>query len=197
MISNNNYPHILFLRGCFLSDCDSIEDIFDEKLVSQIGNSYNTELPICDTKYDNIPSYFTDINTWIKKTNIKCWFCDCNFFNQPIFIPNNIQKITDSKKTINKIDVNGNFCSWNCTASYIHLHYSRSKKWEKLQLLKMLYKIFNGVTIDHIVPSPPKTLMRQYGGNLTVLEYKNKIKELDNNYKKSIQYNLISSVERR
>ena len=194
MISNINYPQILFLRGCFLSDCDSIEDIFDEKLVSE-SNLYNKEISINNIKYNKIPSYFTDTNTWIKKTNIKCWFCGCTFFDQPIFIPNNIQKITDSKKIINKIDVIGNFCSWNCAASYIHLHYN-SKKWEMLQLLKILYKIFNGVAIDHIVPAPPKTLMKQYGGDLTILEYKNKIKELNDNYKKSVQHNLISSVER-
>ena len=67
-----------------------------------------------------------------KKTNIKCWFCDCNFFNQPIFIPNNIQKITDSK-TINKIDVNGNFDVE--FSSYIHLRIV-GQKMGKITIIK-------------------------------------------------------------
>ena len=90
----------------------------------------------------------------------------------------------------------GNFCSWNCASGYIYLHFNNSERWEKLQLLNLLYKEFYKTTIDHIEPSPPKTLMRQYGGDLTPLDYNNLIKKINQNYNRSIEYNLIKSVEK-
>jgi hypothetical protein len=192
-LSSYDQPNILFLRGCFIGDCNSIEDMFDEQLVNQ-------SMPECeiyqisDTVYDEIPKRFTSKEKWINKTNIKCWSCDCNFHNVPVFVPTSLERSDSVVQTYGSMDVLGNFCSCNCAAQYINLHFTGSEKWEKHELLKLLHKMFTGSTIDYIVPSPPKTLMKQYGGKKTQQEYREILMKLNDTYKTSIQHNSIGHI---
>lgn len=196
-ISLDSYdqPNILFLRGCFLGDCNSIEDIFDEQLVNQSMSECEI-YQISEAVYDEIPKIFTTKEEWVKKTNLKCWSCDCNFHNVPVFVPTSLERSDIVGKTCGSIDVLGNFCSWNCAALYINLHYSGIEKWEKHELLKLLYKQFTGSSIEYIVPSPPKTQMRQYGGKKTQQEYRETLIILNDTYKTSIQHNSIDHISK-
>ena len=169
-------PNVLFLRGCFLKDCVSIEDIFDERIMGESAAKETDLLPE-PIIYDKIPNTFVTMEAWIKKTNLKCWYCDCNFYNIPIFIPRYITDPPDAKSKHGPIGVHGNFCSWNCASYHINLYFP-SNKWEKHRLLRFLYNIFTGKTIGEIVPSHPKTDMVQYGGKLTQTQYKEKLKKL-------------------
>ena len=91
------------------------------------------------------------------------------------------------------MDVLGNFCSWNCASQYIDTFYSGEKKWEKHELLKMLYTIFTNKHIDYIVPSPPKTMMKQYGGHQTEHEYREMLMTLNKSYQTSMDHNKIKT----
>ena len=115
----HDQPNILFLRRCFLKECGSIEDMFDERLINQTI-PYNTIYGNDDIKYDEIPYLFENTETWINRTNLKCWFCDSNFESIPLFIPCNVTK-NGKNYTMNTL---GNFCSFNCSAAYIDLHYN-------------------------------------------------------------------------
>ena len=187
-----NQPNILFLRGCFLGDCDSIEDMFDKRIINE---SISKDLyDIKHIIYDKIPPVFTDVNSWLTSTNLKCWTCDRKFYNMPIFIPTALGGSSIPGKVCGHMDTLGNFCSWNCACSYINLFFKGRIKWERHEFLKLLYKIFTGDSIDEIIPSPPKVSMRQYGGMMLPDEYTKKIQSLNANYKTSVLHNCIDRI---
>ena len=194
-LDSYDQPNILFLRGCFLGDCNSIEDMFDEQLVNQSMTECEI-YEMSNTIYDEIPKTFTTKEEWTKKTNLKCWSCDCNFHNVPVFIPNSLERSESVDNTYGNMDVLGNFCSWNCAAQFINLYYTGTEKWEKHELLKLLYKNFTGSTIDEIVPSPPKTQMKQYGGKKTQKEYRDMLITLNDSYITSIRHNSIDHISK-
>jgi hypothetical protein len=179
-LDSYDQPNILFLRGCFICDCSSIEDLFDEQLVKQ--SLPESDLLYANTiVYDSIPKQFTSVDLWIKKTNLKCWSCDCNFHNAPIFVPASIERSETIDQLTGSMDTLGNFCSWNCAAQYINTHFAGNKRWEKHELLKLLYKIFTGDIIDEIIQSPPKTNMEQYGGKESQYDYQQNLLVMNNN----------------
>lgn len=179
-------PNIMFLSGCFLQDCNTIEDMFDERLVNQSSNEnmYNIEKIV----YGCIPKTFETVDKWLEKTNIKCWSCDCVFYSRPVTSPYTLHKEDNNIK----MDTEGIFCSWSCASYYINLHFKGTEKWERHEFLKKLYNIFTGKTIDYIEPSPPKTIMVQYGGKKTQKEYMDIIKSLnyDSNQKNMLSYDI-------
>lgn len=157
-------PNILFLKGCFITDCYNIEDVFEERILDLIDNC---EL---DTKkYDKIPAYFISPTEWPTHTNILCWNCDCKFDTYPKFIPKSISLSS------NRIPVYGNFCSWSCALSHIFIYF-KEDRWEKCELLKYAYNIFNIDGFDKVLVSPSKYKMVQYGGSMNMIEFKSKLK---------------------
>jgi hypothetical protein len=188
-------PIVLFLDGCFICDCSSIEDLFDEQLVYQ-SLTDNELYEVSDNSFDTIPKQFISVELWVKKTNLKCWSCDCTFHNSPVFIPSSIERSDNDNQITGSMGTLGNFCSWNCASQYINMNFTCSDKWEKHELLKLLYKIFNNTIIDEIIQSPPKTAMKQYGGKLTQYEYQENMMKLNKNYKISIQHNNIKHISK-
>lgn len=158
-------PNVMFLNGCFLQDCNTIEDMFDERLVTQSSNDniYNIDKIV----YDKIPKMFETNDKWLEKTNIKCWSCSCLFYTIPITSPSALHKENSNIK----MDIDGIFCTWGCASQYINVHSKGVEKWERHELLKKLYTIITGKIIDSIEPSPPKTIMIQYGGKKSQKEY--------------------------
>ena len=193
-LDSYDQPNILFLRGCFLSDCKSIEDMFDARVMDEAmpeGKLYESK----EIEYDTLAKKFTTLEAWASTTNLKCWTCDCNFYTIPIFVPNNIERAKDSTKLCGSMDVIGNFCSWNCASHHINIYFTGSKRWEKHEFLKVLYKIFTGgVITEDIAPSPPKTNMVQYGGSQTLEEYRAGIYEMSSKYAMSIQSSSMDKI---
>lgn len=179
-------PNILFLKGCFIDDCDSLEDIFVKKLMESTTNG-DVSYEIKNQEYNKIPSVFKSLDTWPSKTNLKCWSCDCDFHTRPIFIPTTIYSNND-------MDTEGNFCMWGCASRYINTFYNVDERWEKHAMLRELHEIFTGSFIEDIVPSPPKTEMVQYGGRKTKKEYRDHLMCLNETYRVSIQHNLIENL---
>lgn len=177
-------PKILFLRGCFLENCNSIEDLFYEKILSDgqiITENSN------DIVYDKIPQVFTSVDSWIQTTNLKCWNCDCTFDTLPIFIPLSIN-------TDDSMDTLGNFCLWGCAARYINTILDYDVRWEAHALLRTLYRTFTGKKIEEIIPAEPKTEMIQYGGKKPSKLYIKQLKELNTSYDTAIKHNSIKMI---
>jgi len=187
-------PSILFLKGCFLSDCSNIEDQFEERLIneSRVTEKYDIE----EIVYDKIPDRYENINLWKKITNIKCWTCDCHFYEVPKFIPLIIHPSTDPSKTHGGMDVYGNFCNWTCAATEIELYFANRKR-EMYDMLYFLYSDFNdGKKIVFIPPARRKIEMLQYGkGNLTINEYKEQNKEIMKKYISSINNSKMKNMK--
>lgn len=175
------HPSILFLEGCFLRDCSSIEDIFDQGLLAQT-ESGNTAVV-----YDRIKRVFTGIDMW-EKNNILCWHCGLDFDTIPIFIPTFIDTIP-----LLSIGVYGNFCSWGCARSVIDTDF-RSTKWERVEMLKVLHEIFTGEKIKDIKGAPAKTKMKRYGGTMTEFEYKSIVRSLIKSHETALSHNAVKHI---
>jgi hypothetical protein len=163
-------PKILFIRGIFLKDCIHIDDIFEQQLIDRLD-----EEEIKVMKFDKIPTVFTSLDTWLKKVNIRCWFCDLNFETIPVFIP----KLIEPASSGYTIGTEGCFCTFSCAMAYINLYYPKIyDNVRKHDMLKFLYKMFHDSKVREILASPSRHEMFQYGGSLEIHQYRTKIMEI-------------------
>ena len=141
----------------------------NKKLKKQI-ESLKKENGIKDSKV--FKTKIKNYNETLKKeidedteNDIACWWCCHKFNNIPIGIPNKILN--------DKFYVFGNFCSFNCTAAYIH-GLDDWKISERLSLLhQMYYSIYNIEEYESIKSAPEKETLKLFGGPLTIDEFRN------------------------
>ena len=175
---------VLFLPGVFKTDGERIEDFFHDRLLH--GADPDTKI------FDKIPMVFTDLNTWIKSTNLLCWNCRRAFKGRPWFEPQSIDPLHKGKSgefisaaNLNRseikdqtycINVKGNFCSPNCVMRHI-LIFSKNMpdRNNKIAMLLFVHEIYMGRRVEYIEPAPLITDCIQYGGTLTEREYQKKI----------------------
>ena len=101
-------------------------------------------------------------NNWPRATNVRCWWCTYPFDGTPCSIP---YKYDDDE-----FSVFGCFCSFECAMAYI-VNVVKDKKWEKAGFLHMMYRAIHGKD-DMINPAPPKEVLVDYGGKLTIEKYR-------------------------
>jgi|SRR3989344_5751968 len=163
--------NILFLRGVFLKNLATPEELFETRLTA--------DEPVVETiKYVALPPKFTSIDTWPKSSNLRCWSCSLTHNNRPVFIPRTMT--VDSAGNI-EMDVHGHFCTFNCAAKYIDEHFLNDNvRDNKIRFLKILYNIFTGLTIRKINPAIDHTRMKQFVGDqgMGEREYRDKNAEL-------------------
>lgn len=116
----------------------------------------------------NFISYMTGEKIVIKKTNIKCWW-DCHSFtNLPCVLPELFHN--------NTYHVTGCFCSFNCALAYNLYYLKDSKIHQRKSLIYKLYREMYGLTsdeiIDEIKESPPKEILEDFGGEMTIDIYR-------------------------
>lgn len=116
------------------------------------------------------------LQEWPSSTNIKCWYCGLGFKSHPIFIPKSINNTNKGKS----LSVCGNFCTFGCAQAFIETNKMISNTFDSIGHLKYLYNIFYEKKINDIISSPNKYNLLQYGGTLTIKEYKNKLIEINN-----------------
>lgn len=188
VIKGEKIPKILFIRGVFKKDCTS-DDIFEKKILENSSNdvlissdhAISTPDDMTFVNYEKIPSTFENIETWKKRTNVKCWCCTLSFDSVPIFIPKVIEPITIKNKVerekITKqqfsISVYGTFCSFGCANYFIESrNFSISERVESINKLKLLHKLFYNTKIKETAFYPEPYRLEQYGGDMTIAEYK-------------------------
>lgn len=123
-------------------------------------------------------TYDNKTQTWPRKSSIYCFWCCHPFDNPPCFIPVNYK----NENFKNIFYVYGNFCSFNCTKSYIID--TRENNWNKnLELLNFLYrKLYK--RDEQIINAPHKKLLKIFGGYMTIEEFRS-------TFNKNINYNII------
>lgn len=193
MIYGEKIPKILFIKGVFKKDCQS-DDIFDKKVLEGSIDDIDDINPLVDestnlncgqfTNYERLPNIFTDIETWKKNTNLCCWNCTLQFTSIPVFIPKVIEPVTIKSK-INReksnekkysISVYGVFCTFGCAKQYIETrNYSYSDRVEAINKIRLLHKLFYNVKMKEDIKYPLPTRLKQYGGDLTVSEFRENI----------------------
>jgi hypothetical protein len=178
-------PNILFLKNVFPERLETIEQEYDNRIYEEAGLlGYNDELPIA---YDKIPAVFVDVESWPKSTNILCWCCSMEFGGRPYFIP---ERIKSHKDGGTEMITHGVFCTANCAIRYLNTEYSdksnsagsKLSNWDAYHGVKIVHRLFTGRSVEKIDPSPPKTIMRQYGGDLTESQYREMLGTFSNSY---------------
>ena len=135
------------------------------------------------TFYTKIPNKFTSVDSWPTSSTFKCWECDLLPLSYPKFIPKNP---TFCENGEDSCDPYGHFCEWNCAVRYVenNSEFNTANRWDYLESIRLFESKFTGVLRQKILPSPPKTIMKQYCGDkgLTVEEYRTKINTLNEDY---------------
>lgn len=172
---------IIFFDGIYLSDIKNIEEKYNDDIMDSLNEDYPIEKDKKTIIYDKIPKVFINIKEWVETTTcikIHCWYCNLLFKNTPWFIPKEMYNTNKGKC----IDVYGIFCTVGCAYGYLN-SYSIFKDdktyWDKVQLLKILYKKFYNKDILDLNSSPDKIKLKQYGGNLTLKEYKTELHRIN------------------
>ena len=112
---------------------------------------------------------FNKINQWPNTIDIKCWWCCHNFDNTPCGIP------IKYKSAIDTFYVYGCFCSFNCALSY-NFQTKSDKKWERAGLIQLLYNKSTN-TDEEITYAPERECLKDFGGYMTINEFRNKQKD--------------------
>lgn len=102
-----------------------------------------------------------------------CWWCCETFDTLPIGLPEKIYN--------DVFYVTGYFCSFNCSLAY-NMNLNDHKMWDRVSLLYHLrntifFKLYpNGHSkiLDDIIMAPPKYLLKKFGGEMTIEEFRNK-----------------------
>lgn len=188
-IAEYHAPNILFFKGIFPDKYD-IDAIFTNQIMDslRISTKCNTDDVDNLQVFDKIPPKFTTIEAWPKTTNLKCWWCHRNFKSVPVFVP--IDASNKGAIPATEITVHGIMCNFFCAAAYIDYFCERNVKWERHEMLKILYKKMTGQRIEYIPRAPLPFSMVQYGGSTTTNAYNKKILALSD----SLQSNLSESI---
>lgn len=168
-----NEQYILFLKGVSLSDIISIEDIFNQELIETDNSLDNNKGDV--VVWDKIPSIFTNMESWNRTTNIRCWFCTLKFKSTPWFVITGINNYSEGKV----MNIKGNFCSCGCLMGYVRKNYCRRENFDIYHNVYTLYKIIIGRNTNHINPSPEMYCLKMYGGDLDIDEYQKRIKKIN------------------
>lgn len=100
-----------------------------------------------------------------EKSDAACFWCCHTFTNRPCVLP-----LNDHGEYLS---VFGNFCSPECTMSYLFdSHQDSHMRWEQLALLNRVYADSVGGRIN---PAPPRTVLKLFGGMYSIEEYRSLI----------------------
>ncbi len=168
-------PTILFLEGVFIKDYkwSTLQADWQTSIQRKEEDITNEQVPIL----------FRGLDTHPKKTSLLCWNCCRVPSGRPWFEPQTCIINFKNKEEIT-MQANGIFCSVHCVKRYI-ITYTKDpvQVLNKSKMLKVLYSIFNnGKQIEDILPAPPHTERRVFGGPKTDDDYDDCIRNLDENF---------------
>jgi hypothetical protein len=122
---------------------------------------------------DVLPGYeYENAESNIKQSSSKCWNC-CHSFNVSHSIP--------IKYTDNIFYIYGTFCSDECGCKFIFDNFDDRKVWEYYSLLNLYHNIRNGSQGVKINPAPSRYMLDEFGGSLTIDEYRDSFKKANYN----------------
>ena len=108
--SSFKVPKILYIHGVFLEDCKEIADVLEERLLEDSVK----QAPV--VKINKLPPIYYGVDTWIKKCDVECFYCDKKFDTMPIFIPKSIEKYSNGKF---QMHTEACFDSWPCLGKFV------------------------------------------------------------------------------
>lgn len=112
-------------------------------------------------RYDSVPDYFTDVESWPKSTNLTCWFCHRRPQSYPRFVPKSLILTARGEQC----PTEGVFDLWACAAAHIRREYRGAVRTELQQLLTTFEEKFSGVLKLRINEAEHPRSMQQYSGD--------------------------------
>ena len=97
-----------------------------------------------------------------------CFHCSCeilNIYRMPV----------EYDRQLNEYVTYGNFCSVECMKSF-NVHSNDSYKHNRFSLITNMYNLHN----VQVNCAPPREALKQFGGTLTMKEFKNKNRKFSN-----------------
>ena len=100
---------------------------------------------------------------------MKCWWCCYEIESQnKLNLPYTYDEKKDTFKTL------GYFCSWSCMKTYALDKYGITRGSRiSGNIVMMRKKLFN--KIGHITPAPNRYALKDFGGNLTIDEFRKNV----------------------
>ena len=109
---------------------------------------------------------YNDRKTIPDKSDSACFWCCHTFTNRPVVLP--------TRDTGEYLQVTGNFCSPECAVSYLFdIRQDYHTRWEQLALLN---RVYNEACQGKINPAPARNVLKLFGGNLSIQEYRGLIR---------------------
>lgn len=136
---------------------------------------------ILDLETKRLINYISVTTKITKDKAYNCWWCTLPIENGPIGCPISMKITKNGQKEVITYYTDGLFCCFNCIKAYITEHGENDSKYEdSTRLLAMMAwdnkesgkSSAEPVTIN---PSPPWRFLSQYGGHVTIQQYKEMI----------------------
>jgi hypothetical protein len=107
-----------------------------------------------------------EVKTIPQTSEVACFWCCHTFTNRPVVLP--------ARDTGEHLQVMGNFCSPECACAYLFdMRQDSHTRWEQLALL---YRVYGEVCDGKIHPAPARNVLKLFGGNLNISEYRGLIR---------------------
>ena len=127
----------------------------------------SSDIFYCDYSVEKLNSKVINENEIGNSNKILCWWCCHDFDNSPFYLPD--------KYCQNKYHVFGHFCSPSCACAY-NIDMNDYKLWERNSLIIKLYNELTDNKVNNVSPSPPKQILKSFGGNISIEDFRNKTK---------------------
>ena len=141
----------------------SNENVKQPESTCKLPSHYSEKLMVLfqdSNRYQRLPD----------KTEIACFWCCHSFNTQPYALPSHI---------LDEIwYMYGNFCSSECATAYLFKErIDNHVQWERYALLNSLYNCTDEPKSAGIRPSPPREVLRMFGGSMDISEYRALVRE--------------------
>ena len=127
----------------------------------------NKDIFYSDYSVEKLESKVISSNEFKNNRKYLCWWCCHDFENVPFFLPDKYYQ--------NKYHVFGYFCSPSCACAF-NIDMNDYKLWERNSLIIKLYNEITNNNLCNISPSPPKQILKNFGGNISIEEFRGKTK---------------------
>ena len=141
---------------------------YDNKPSEPVTTIQETEVDYYNLKSTLLVQYKDSIEakTIPQTSDIACFWCCHTFTNRPVVLP--------TRDTGEYLQVMGNFCSPECACAYLFdMRQDSHTRWEQLALL---YRVYGEACNGKIHPAPVRNVLKHFGGNLSITEYRNLIR---------------------
>jgi hypothetical protein len=178
--------NIQYNTVCKCTNCDKLQETINEMEAKLHINKLNSTDRITYNINVKLEDIYTNNDVW-ENTNkdVCCWWCSHTFDTLPLGLP---EKYYDKK-----FHVIGNFCSFNCAMAF-NLSLNDHKIWDRVSLLyhmrNMIYlNIYPNRDVkklDDIIVAPPRSMLKMFGGSLTIENFRERSIVLKKQYRNII-----------